>query len=204
MDDVGTRLVVLRKRAGLTQTKLAELSGVKRSYINLIENGKRQRISLETAQKLGKVLGVRAGYFMGVDDTSPLTRPPETALSEIEVSIKAYIPVYAEVCAGGGIEPVDYVAITRERPAPESLRAYHVKGLCLNPDVRDGDTVVVNTGLTPSNGDLVICIIDGEASIKRFREGEYGEKRLEDNDGKYQPENVYMHGVVIEISRKLR
>mgnify|MGYP001086581443 CR=1 FL=1 len=204
MDDVGTRLVALRKRAGLTQTKLAELSGVKRSYINLIENGKRQRISLETAQKLGKVLGVRAGYFMGVDDTSPLTRPPEMALSEIEVSIKAYIPVYAEVCAGGGIEPVDYVAITRERPAPESLRAYHVKGLCLNPDVRDGDTVVVNTGLTPSNGDLVICIIDGEASIKRFREGEYGEKRLEDNDGKYQPEDVYMHGVVIEISRKLR
>ncbi len=46
--------------------------------------------------------------------------------------------------------------------------------------------------------------IDSQASIKWFRENEMGEIWLENNDGRYQPEDCYVHGVVIEVSRKMR
>lgn len=54
----GQKVRKVRKQRGLTQEKLAELAGIDYSYLNLIENGKRNP-SLKVIAKLSRVLGVR-------------------------------------------------------------------------------------------------------------------------------------------------
>ena len=53
----GQKVRKLRKQKDLTQEKLAELTGIDYSYLNLIENGKRNP-SLKVIAKLARVLGV--------------------------------------------------------------------------------------------------------------------------------------------------
>ena len=69
-----------------------------------------------------------------------------------------------------GMEPIDYVDRMRARAAPETLCAYRVSGLCLEPDICPGDTVVVDTALSPANGDLVVVLVEGRAALKRYKE----------------------------------
>lgn len=47
----------LREHAGLTQTELAERSGVSRATVNRIENGK-EETSTKTLEKIASALGV--------------------------------------------------------------------------------------------------------------------------------------------------
>lgn len=210
---IGQKIKQGRDQLGLSQEELGKMYGCSDAQISRIENGL-VRIDIGDIDHFASILGKARDWFLSDDVKSP-PRPPEAALSELEVSIKAYIPVYAEISAGPGNEPIDYVAVTRARAAPDTLRAYRVKGLCLTPEIQDGDTLIVNTSLAPQNGDLVIVTIAGESSVKRYREVPEGKpgfskegkseyKWLENNGGKYQPEDVYLHGVVVEFTRKMR
>lgn len=64
MDDrqrIGKRIAELRAEKGLTQEKLAELSGVGRSHIVRIENGY-YSVRLDILTKLGDALGVKIDF----------------------------------------------------------------------------------------------------------------------------------------------
>ncbi len=68
--DLGLRLRSLRRRAGLSQVKLAELLGISASYLNLIEHGKR-RLPAEVAFRAASVLSVDLREF-AQDDSGAL------------------------------------------------------------------------------------------------------------------------------------
>jgi len=193
---IGEKLKKLRADKNISQRELAKRSGVSREYINQMEAGKVKSTSLRKVEALAHGLGVKTSAFFG-------TPSPEASLADLELSIKAYIPVYADVSAGPG-SLVDYVACTRNKPATETMRAYKVRGLCLSPEVIEGDVLIVDTDLSPNNGDLVVVILNDEASVKRYKEDGNGRKWLENNDGTYQPEDVVLHGVVTGIYRERR
>ena len=194
---LGPRLKSIRIDKGFTKYRLAKLSTISQAYIYRLERGEIKNPRRDTLQKLAHGLGITLTELIG--EVAPI----ET-WHLVEQSLKAYIPVYAEVCAGVGSEPIDYVACTRSRAAPNTLRAYRVNGLCLDPEIHSGDTIIVDTDLAPVNGDLVVVIIGDHSSVKRFKEDDKCNKWLEDNNGMYQPENAQIHGVVIEYVRKLR
>ena len=52
---IGNRIRDLRKKKNISQEKLAELSELDRTYINSVENGKRN-ISIENIEKIAKAL----------------------------------------------------------------------------------------------------------------------------------------------------
>ena len=52
-----------RIAAGLTQTAVAKRSGVNRSYLSHLENGRRNP-TLATLERLAKILNVAPGYFL--------------------------------------------------------------------------------------------------------------------------------------------
>lgn len=197
LESLASRLKLIREGKGLTKYRLAKLSGISDTYIYRLELGEIKNPRRDTLQKLAKGLGITLAELVG--EVGPVD-----TWHLVEQSLKAYIPVYAEVGAGEGIEPIDYVACTRAKAAPETLRAYRVNGLCLDPEIRVGDTVIVDTALAPTSGDLVVVIVEGKAAVKRYKEDDQGNKWLEDNHGKYQPEDAHIHGVVTEYVRKLR
>jgi hypothetical protein len=100
----------------------------------------------------------------------------------VELSLKAYIPVYEEV--GKEMSAIDYVASTRQKLPSETLRAYRNPRLCLEPEICPGDTIIVDTGLSPVDGDLVVIILGGDASLKHYRIGDDGVCWFEDRDGR--------------------
>lgn len=56
---LGKRISRMRKKAGLTQEKLAEKINMSTTHIGLVETGKR-RLSLKTLQKVASAIGVKA------------------------------------------------------------------------------------------------------------------------------------------------
>jgi SOS-response transcriptional repressor LexA len=198
---IASRLKQARLEIGLSQKELGKLFGVSDVTIGEIERGI-SNIAIPDLERLAIILGKPLDWFLA-DEVKLPERPPEAALSELEVSIKAYIPVVDEVSAGSGIVPIDYIAITRSRPAPESLIALRTRGLSMEPIINEKDTVIVDRAREPADGNLVVVIIDGQASVKRYRENGQGERWLENKYGSYRPEDVYMVGVVVDLIKPM-
>lgn len=59
---LGERIKQLRKEANISQEKLAELAGLDRTYINSVENGKRN-ISIINIEKIAKALEISLANF---------------------------------------------------------------------------------------------------------------------------------------------
>ncbi|HHT9136325.1 MAG TPA: helix-turn-helix domain-containing protein [Candidatus Wunengus sp. YC60] len=59
----GDRVRDLRKQANLSQEKLAEISGLHRTYVGAVERGERN-ISLLNIIVLSRSLGVRPSYLL--------------------------------------------------------------------------------------------------------------------------------------------
>lgn len=64
---MGNRLKDLRREKHLTQEKLAEISGVSRIAISMIENEKIKNVSSKTLFKLANALETTADYFFTID-----------------------------------------------------------------------------------------------------------------------------------------
>lgn len=71
---LGDKLRELRKQKELTLDKLAELSGLSKSYIWELENRESQRPSAEKLTALADVLGVSPTYFIEEDVRAPEER----------------------------------------------------------------------------------------------------------------------------------
>ena len=56
----------------------------------------------------------------------------------------------------------------------------------INAGIFDGDTVIVEQCPTAENGEIVVALIDDEATVKRFYK-EKGHFRLQPENDKYQP-----------------
>ena len=59
---IGQRIKKLRKNAGISQMKLADLAKLDRTYITSVENGKRN-ISIINIEKIVKALGLTLKDF---------------------------------------------------------------------------------------------------------------------------------------------
>lgn len=71
MTILSEKLRALRKAKGLTLDKLAEKSGLSKSYIWELENRESQRPSAEKLTALADVLGVSVTYFFEEDARAP-------------------------------------------------------------------------------------------------------------------------------------
>ena len=82
MRQVGERLLVLRRRAGLTQQDLSQQAGVDVMTISRVESGRKKRMEVESLARLATVLAVTTDYLLGREpDTVPPAppKPPSTA-----------------------------------------------------------------------------------------------------------------------------
>ncbi len=86
---LGTKLRNLRKIRDLTADELSKLSGVSRSYILLIETGKRKEVSNKILDKLAKALRVDANYFKIDDAFLPTEVLPDMPPEIIDMIISA-------------------------------------------------------------------------------------------------------------------
>lgn len=78
------RLRTLRKKAGLTQTELAEAAGSTMRSIQNYEAGKRYPQNIEIARNLAAALGVTANELLGDDNTVNSASDAGTSAQELK------------------------------------------------------------------------------------------------------------------------
>ena len=63
-EEIGQRIILIRKKQKLTQEDLAGMAELDRSYLSEIENGRR-KLSVEMLRKIADALNVKASILLG-------------------------------------------------------------------------------------------------------------------------------------------
>lgn len=166
------RIRELRKKHGLTQQKLGELIGVKKSSISQWENDEHSPSGDNLAQ-LSKVFGVSA-HWLATGKGSP-------ELSNVEPAVIPQgnrVPILSYVQAGNWREMceqattfdgnVEYVSAGGEI-GPYGFGLW-LRGDSMLPQFKEGDLVIVDPDESPQPGDYVVAKNGSdEATFKKYR-----------------------------------
>jgi len=119
------------------------------------------------------------------------------------------VPLLGKVTAGMPILAVEqieeYIPIPQSFGSREELFALRVSGLSMkNVGILDGDIVIANKELTSENGDIVIALIEDEATVKTLRfSGSKPYLQPENPDfSPIYPDNLTILGKVVGSFRK--
>lgn len=142
-----------------------------------------------------------------MDDLRQRPETPEEILDRLRLATPLSIPVYPWECypfhAGDMTEPVEYVYIPKRKSASKNVEAYIVHGDCLEPEINDGDIIIVDREGVVENGDIVACLVNDEFRVVRVQKVA-NELWLEDRYGKYRFDQCRDAAPVIECIRRLK
>ena len=120
------------------------------------------------------------------------------------------IPVVGNVAAGAPIlaeQNIEEHMLLSPEMAEEGYFLLRVRGeSMINAGIFDGDLVLVRPQKEASNGAIVVALVDGDATVKRFERGNGHVKLIAENPA-YEPivtTNVSLVGVVRGVIRMFR
>lgn len=203
---LGENIKQARLMAKISQEELAKRLGYKsRSTIAKIESGENDLTQKKVAA-FAKALNVSIDFLM------------DGAGKRAEDNIRVYeIPVVGKVVAGTPIDAIEniteYIRITNPAAADGSYYALHVTGASMEPEMKEGDLVIVHKQDYFDNGDICIVLVNGyEATVKKVQKNESGITLIGFNPVVYPPHFYNAHeveslpvriiGKVEEIRRK--
>lgn len=182
-----------REARGLTQQELATLSGLGRSYISSIEIDAVQETSSTKILKLAKALRVKPDEMYIAQGLSRETKPHPISIidriRELETNLIA-VPIIAELHMPGEIQ--EYIYVARPRQGAVNYVGVRAKGYCLEPDIKDGDVLIIDKDAQPEPGRTILCYHNGNE-----------QPMLVKLDDTKQPKDCEIYGVIIGIQRRL-
>ena len=197
------RLKNARKAKGFTQEKLASLVSVSRQAYSSYETGTRDP-DTRTLSQIAINLDVSVDYLLG-------------KVTQSQTESNRMIPLLGSVPAGVPIEAIEdveeYIDIYPRFVKHGELFALRVQGDSMEPDLRNGDIVIVEKQEFVENGDVAVVRVNGEdVTLKRVKLTNKG-LRLIPSTPAYDPVffdsdqvatlPVTIIGKVIEIRRRL-
>lgn len=169
-----------------------------------------------TVREICKSTGIKStssvhAILNTLEDQGYISRSAGTSRSiKIEgISTPIQIPVVGRVTAGIpilAVEQIDeYIPFSADLANGRNLFALRVVGesmkLC---GILDGDMVICEQTSAAENGEIVVAMIDNEATVKRFFK-EDGHIRLQPENPDFEPiisDNVVLLGKVIALIRR--
>ena len=199
---LGHRVREERERYHWNTSELARRAGVSESYLGRVERGEVASPGIEQVEKIARALALTTDELTGAAHRlgpRTISFGSVVLVPEVNVTISAGEAGYTET---GDAVPVP-IELAR---APRRLCASKVRGACMEPEIMDGDMVIVDLADTsPRPGDLVAALLEsGELMVKRYdRRG--GRPVLIDNQGATYPvDGALIQGVIISSLRKYR
>ena len=195
--------------------ELADRSHVSKASISQYMNGSHAPSNISSG-KMGEVLGVNPLWLMGFDVPMVLSN---TQIKPVSVDTKRHavtIKVLGRVAAGIPIEAVEDVIdteeITEEMARTGNYFGLQIHGDSMEPDIRNGDVVIVRQQDDAESGEIVIALVNGDdACCKRLVKYAGGIGLISLNT-KYSPmmfseadvadKPVHIIGKVVELRRK--
>jgi len=205
----GLRLKQILEAKGMSQSELANQTGLSESYISRACKGHFKGIQQHNFELMARALSMTSTELSReLKGNNSYTLPketPEKILDRFRISMPATVPIYEEFPfhAGISVEPADFIAIVKNRVRGKMLEAYTVRGQSLEPEIKEGDIIVVDRDGEIDNGDIVACLVDSMLHLARLRKIA-GEAYLENNHGRMKLEEVQLAVPVIEVRRRLK
>jgi repressor LexA len=123
------------------------------------------------------------------------------------------LPLLGQVAAGQPIEAIETpgtLALPEELVRRENSYVLRVKGDSMIEDgILDGDFIVVEERPAPENGETIVALVNGEATVKRFFRERNGKVRLQPANQRMAPilvkeREFSSRGRVVAVLRKYR
>lgn len=159
-----------RKALGLTLKEVAELCNVSEGTVSRWEKGEIQNMRRDKIEKLAYALKVNPSQILEIDnETSPSEVPP------VEMQL-FNIPVFESVAAGFGANAdsqiVDYMPLPfRTVAESKECLVIKVQGDSMEPQILDGDYVMVRKQSSVDSGDLAVLYVDEDGVVKKVYYG---------------------------------
>ncbi len=206
----------LRKERKLSQTQLANMLDVTQAAVSSWEaNGVPPGIG--NAKKIAEIFGVSVDELLKGEKITPVREIEYVPSERTKKFIR--VPVLGRIPAGIPIEAIQDVADWEDFPIADTVpgKAYFglkIKGDSMEPEYRDGDTIIIQQQERCNSGDDCAVMVNGDdATFKRVRLHENG-LTLQPLNSKYDPRYftaseveslpVRILGVVVEIRRKVK
>lgn len=167
-----------RKTNDLSMDDFARVSGISKTYISMLEkniNPKNKQEIVPTIETIGKAA---KGMFMSFDELFDMlgddTKVKLDATGSDKMTKKSIrVPVLGNVAAGIPITAIenviDYEEISEELAHSGEIFALKIKGDSMEPEIKNGDVVIVRSQEDANSGDIVIALVNGDdATCKRL------------------------------------
>lgn len=168
MGDFQQRLRQTMFFKAIRQKDISDRTGISDSKISSYVTG-RYKPNAETLAKIANALGVDAAWLAG---EGPDAEPEEFTRGERGFR---EIPIVGRVAAGAPIfaieNQVDSLMVRDNRSGLFGLR---IVGDSMAPRIMDGDLVVVQQQDDAKDGDIIIALIDDEATCKVIKKSAWG------------------------------
>ena len=171
----------LRLERNLKQSDLALILNVKQNTISNWET-ERTEVDRESTLKLADFFGVTVDYLLGrekptISNTEKVVEFPKPKIQdEVELNDLYPVPLIGRVVAGVPIEAQEdiegYVYISY-RPSEEYFSVRVHGDSMINAGIFDGSILIVHKQEEAVSGDIVVAMLNGEQTVKRFKV--YGE-----------------------------
>ena len=205
VDTLGGRLRTVMQERGLNYEALGKLLDMKPQTLNRYVLGQREP-KAGTVMDMATALGVDERWLQGYDVPAVRDAVPGEKMLPILGTIRAGSPEIAQEDIEGFL-PADV-------PDPGSCFYLRIRGdSMINAGIAPNDLVLIRRQSEAENGQIVACIVDGEAAtLKRFRrQGSF--VMLQPENPAYEPRiltqddfilgNAVIVGVALRLVRDL-
>lgn len=164
-------LTCLRKQSGLSQTELADKTGLTRSAIGMYETGKRKP-DYEVLEIFADFFNVNMDTLLGRSNSSLKTTPLPPEAIPIDLSAYHRIPILGRISAGLPLyadEHIEGYTLTDLNGGAEYF-GLRVQGDSMNAmRINEGDIIIVRRQEEVEQGEVAVVIVDeDDATVKRF------------------------------------
>jgi repressor LexA len=134
-------------------------------------------------------------------------------LSQRKSGAARELPLLGQVAAGTPIEAIetnDSITVPDDFIRRENTFCLKVRGeSMIDEGIRDGDYIIVEGRDVASDGETVVALINGEATVKKYYHENDGRIRLEPANTTMRPifaseEELQVRGVVVGLMRRYR
>lgn len=152
-----------RTNRGFSQSEVAKILQVSPSTIGMWEQNRRVP-PLEKLEEIADVFNINLNQLTG-NETNPQQ--------------KLKIPILGTIPAGIPISAVEdilgYEEIPQSMGRLDGLFALRVKGDSMEPNILEGDIIIVQQQPSADSGDIVVAVVNGdEATVKKIKITESG------------------------------